>query len=237
MTPRRYRAALLLLPGDFRRSREDEILGTLADGDEARGRPSTREALALVRLALAMRADPLALAALLLLVAASLSSFDWWAFSMAGDPSQTATTTYAPGMLFRVGLVAIALLALLHRPVLAPVVSMVVPMLLIYRYQAETADALAPDARLVLAGIPLAGVVLLLQPHRPPLRFAAALAAFAAAASLVRALMATEPLMASDVDHLVLGPAVPIVAVALVLALAALLPFARHRDVVRRVSG
>ena len=45
--PRRYRVALAAYPARYRSERGQELLTTLADGDDDRGRPSTREAVAL----------------------------------------------------------------------------------------------------------------------------------------------------------------------------------------------
>jgi hypothetical protein len=45
--PRRYRIALRAYPARYRGGRGAELLSTLADGDDERGHPSTREALAL----------------------------------------------------------------------------------------------------------------------------------------------------------------------------------------------
>ncbi len=46
-TPRRYRLALRAYPARYRKSRGAELLATLADGDDDRGHPSTREAAVL----------------------------------------------------------------------------------------------------------------------------------------------------------------------------------------------
>lgn len=54
--PRRYRLALLAYPRRYRKARERELLATLADGDDERGGPSSREAAALAYRGLAMRA-------------------------------------------------------------------------------------------------------------------------------------------------------------------------------------
>ncbi len=58
-SPRRYRAALWAYPARYRTSRGPELLATLADGDDTRGHPSSREALALTYRGLAMRAGGL----------------------------------------------------------------------------------------------------------------------------------------------------------------------------------
>ena len=54
--PRRYRLAVLAYPAGYRESRGRELLATLADGDDDRGRPSNREALALAYRGLLQRA-------------------------------------------------------------------------------------------------------------------------------------------------------------------------------------
>ncbi len=48
-TPRRYRLALLAYPASYRADRGPELVATLAEGDEERGRPSVHESAALVR--------------------------------------------------------------------------------------------------------------------------------------------------------------------------------------------
>ena len=53
---RRYRVALRAYPRGYRSKRGSELLATLADGDDDRGRPSTREATALAYRGLVMRA-------------------------------------------------------------------------------------------------------------------------------------------------------------------------------------
>ncbi len=53
--PRRYRLGLLAYPRRYRAERGRELLATLADGDDERGGPSSREAAALAYRGLAMR--------------------------------------------------------------------------------------------------------------------------------------------------------------------------------------
>jgi hypothetical protein len=70
--PRRYRIALRAYPAHYRKDRGDELLSTLADGDDERGRPSTREALALGYRGLLQRGRIATSSDGLLVVAASL---------------------------------------------------------------------------------------------------------------------------------------------------------------------
>lgn len=80
---RRYRAALLAYPTRYRRERAAELLATLADGDDDRGRPSTREAVALAYRGVAMRAhmtaspEGMTVAAAAVLLLAIVSGFGW----------------------------------------------------------------------------------------------------------------------------------------------------------------
>ena len=82
-TPRRYRLALLAYPASYRADRGPELVATLAEGDEERGRPSLRESAALVRRGIAMRArrlerpDWLLAAAAALALLALLGAFTW----------------------------------------------------------------------------------------------------------------------------------------------------------------
>ena len=79
----RYRAALHAYPSGYRRSRGPELVATLADGDDDRGRPSTREAAALTYRGLTMRAHVVAspggllIASAALLLLAVLGWFQW----------------------------------------------------------------------------------------------------------------------------------------------------------------
>lgn len=54
-SPRRYRLALRSYPARWRRAYGEDLLATLADGDDERGRPSAREAFALARHGLLLR--------------------------------------------------------------------------------------------------------------------------------------------------------------------------------------
>ena len=82
-TPRRYGAALRAYPARYRAGRGPELLATLADGDDDRGRPSTREAAALAYRGLAMRArlvtapEGLLVAAAILVLVALTGGFVW----------------------------------------------------------------------------------------------------------------------------------------------------------------
>jgi hypothetical protein len=78
-TPRRYRFALSAYPARYRRSRGPELLATLADGDDERGGPSTREALALAYSGLLQRGRIAASADALLVIAATLVLFAMFA--------------------------------------------------------------------------------------------------------------------------------------------------------------
>jgi len=81
--PRRYRVALRVYPAGYRASRGRELLATLADGDDDRGRPSTREAAALACRGLIMRGrlavspEGLLVTAAILLMAAVMGWFAW----------------------------------------------------------------------------------------------------------------------------------------------------------------
>ena len=71
--PRRYRLALRLYPGRWRREHGDDLLAILADGDDERGRPSTREAWALAGHGLLARGRIAPTAQQRLLVAAAVA--------------------------------------------------------------------------------------------------------------------------------------------------------------------
>ena len=96
---RRYRAALRAYPPGYRRSRGPELLATLADGDDDRGRPSMREAAALTYRGLTMRAhvaaspDGLLAASAALVLLAVLGWFDWAGrvFLFHGKPAALAS--------------------------------------------------------------------------------------------------------------------------------------------------
>ena len=86
-TPRRYRLSLLAYPRRWRDAHGDDIRATLADGDDARGTPSWREARALALNGAAVRLRPvtaaraqqrlLAFGALSLLTASVLPARAW----------------------------------------------------------------------------------------------------------------------------------------------------------------
>ncbi len=71
-TPRRYRLALRAYPARYRTSRGAELLATLADGDDERGGPSSREAAALAYRGLTMRVGIAVSAEGLLVIAAAI---------------------------------------------------------------------------------------------------------------------------------------------------------------------
>jgi hypothetical protein len=73
--PWRYRLALAAYPARYRAERGRELLSTLADGDDDRGRPSTREAVALAYRGLLERSRMAATPDGLLVIAAALVLF------------------------------------------------------------------------------------------------------------------------------------------------------------------
>ena len=81
--PRRYRLALLAFPGRYRAVRGRELLATLADGDDERGRPSMREAAALAyrgvatRAQIALSGEGLLVAAAALILLSLVGGFSW----------------------------------------------------------------------------------------------------------------------------------------------------------------
>ena len=72
---RRYRWALRAYPAGYRKNRGRELLSTLADGDEDRGGPSTREAVALAYRGLLERGRIAASGEGLLVIAAAIVVF------------------------------------------------------------------------------------------------------------------------------------------------------------------
>jgi hypothetical protein len=80
---RRYRWALRAYPASYRKERGQELLSTLADGDEDRGAPCTREAAALAyrgvleRGRIATSADGLLVIAAALVVFAGFAGLTW----------------------------------------------------------------------------------------------------------------------------------------------------------------
>lgn len=114
--PRRYRLALLAYPRAYRVKRAPELLATLAEGDEERGRASLREAAALVRRGVAMRArrhgaaDWLLAAAAVLPLIAVAGGFTWAEHRFV----DSAILTLSPGWWgFAIGVAAYAVLAVL----------------------------------------------------------------------------------------------------------------------------
>jgi hypothetical protein len=97
--PLSYRLALRAYPRAYRVQRAPELMATLAEGDEERGRASLREAAALVRRGLAKRvgmhdpADWLLAAAAALVLAALVGGFTWAErrFLFRGDVAAFAT--------------------------------------------------------------------------------------------------------------------------------------------------
>jgi hypothetical protein len=83
--PLRYRAALRAYPAGYRATRGAELLATLAEGDDDRGRPSGREAAVLAGRGLMMRAgvavapQGLLAAAAALILAAAMAPASMWA--------------------------------------------------------------------------------------------------------------------------------------------------------------
>jgi hypothetical protein len=114
--PLRYRIALLAFPREQRRRLADEIVLTLAELDEERGRASHREALALATAGLRARLHDLAAArrlavaaALLLLGAALCPGSSWVMREPTGDPGVMLAFGPPPGL--RVALAAAACVA------------------------------------------------------------------------------------------------------------------------------
>jgi hypothetical protein len=103
-TPRLYRFALRAYPAAYRAERAPELMATLAEGDEARGGPSLREAASLVRRGIALRARPLGVPDWLLVGAAALvmvalvGGFTWAerVFLFRGEAAAFATD--GPGL-------------------------------------------------------------------------------------------------------------------------------------------
>jgi hypothetical protein len=120
--PRRYRLALRAYPAGYRAQRGAELSATLADGDDERGGPSTREALALAYQGLAARTrlvtspDGLLVLAATALMAALVGGWSWAerVFLFRGEPA--AFLTEAPSLWSQVALGAIALTAVAAGP-------------------------------------------------------------------------------------------------------------------------
>jgi hypothetical protein len=116
--PRRYHLALLAYPRAYRVERAPELLATLAEGDEERGHPSMREAAALLRRGVAMRAEMLSRPDWLLAAAAGLvlltllGGFTWAErrFLFRGDVAAWATD--GPGVWWALALGVAAFVAI-----------------------------------------------------------------------------------------------------------------------------
>jgi hypothetical protein len=116
--PRRYRLAIRAYPAAYRMARGPELLATLTEGDQERGRPSLREAAALVHRGLAMRAcmltlpDWLLVAAAVLPLIALVGGFTWSEriFLFEGEAAAILTTG-AGWWSFALGLAAYVVLA------------------------------------------------------------------------------------------------------------------------------
>lgn len=117
-TPRRYRLALLAYPPAYRADRGPELEATLAEGDEQRGRPSLREAAALVWRGIAMRAGTLQRPDWLLVAAAALSllallgGFTWAERRFLFRGEVAAWATDGPGLWWALALGVVAYVAL-----------------------------------------------------------------------------------------------------------------------------
>jgi hypothetical protein len=122
-SPRRYRMALRACPAAYRRDRGLELLATLADGDDHRGRPSTREAIALAGYGLALRARAAASPEGLLAIAAALvivplvGAAGWAQHMFVADRGVSASFVVgAPGLLLQTALATVAFVALAAGP-------------------------------------------------------------------------------------------------------------------------
>lgn len=120
--PRRYRLAVLAYPSSYREARGRELLATLADGDDDRGGPSTREAAALAYSGLQQRAGIavsgeglLTIAAAIVLVAAMLG-LTWVERTLMLDGNVAAMHMSGPDRWWAVALVACAFTVLAAGP-------------------------------------------------------------------------------------------------------------------------
>lgn len=120
--PRRYRTALMAYPAGYRHSRGPELVATLADGDDDRGRPSMREAGALAGRGLAMRlgaagsGEGLLVIAAVLVLATLMSGFTW-AERVYLLPGEAAVfSTDGPGLWWTVALAVSAWVVLAAGP-------------------------------------------------------------------------------------------------------------------------
>ena len=119
---RLYRAALRAYPPAYRKSRGPELLATLADGDDDRGRASAREAAALAYRGLAMRArlavspNGLLIASAAALLLAVLGSFTWAQHVFLFRGEQAAFGSDGPEWWLVLGLALVAFLVLAAGP-------------------------------------------------------------------------------------------------------------------------
>jgi hypothetical protein len=120
--PRRYRLAVLAYPTAYREARGRELLATLADGDDDRGGPSTREAAALAYRGLQQRAGIavsgeglLTMAALLVLLTATFS-LTWAERTFLFEGEVAVSGTDGPGRWWGLALVACAFTVLAAVP-------------------------------------------------------------------------------------------------------------------------
>jgi hypothetical protein len=120
--PRRYRIALRAYPAGYRRRRGPELVATLADGDDDRGRPSMREAGALAGRGLAMRlgaagsGENLLVLAAALVLATLLSGFTWAERVFLFKGEAAAFGTDAPGLWWTIALAVSAWVVLAAGP-------------------------------------------------------------------------------------------------------------------------
>jgi hypothetical protein len=161
-TPRRYRIALRTYPATYRHERGPELLATLADGDDDRGGPSTREALALALHGFALQLSALTSPPGLLAAAAALvtlpliGAFGWAEHTFVSeDGSWAGFAVDAPGLWWQVALATVAFVALavgpgkvLERPRLRLACTLLAApvALLVFATPARIFDAGLPDA-------------------------------------------------------------------------------------------
>jgi hypothetical protein len=120
--PRRYRMALCAYPRRYRKDRGDELLSTLADGDDERGRASTREALALAyrgllqRCRIATSSDGLLVIAASLVLVLMLFNLSWGDSVMHLQPGIIVGWDLGPGTWVEAALLASACTVLAAGP-------------------------------------------------------------------------------------------------------------------------
>jgi hypothetical protein len=120
--PLRYRVALRAYPPSYRKGRGAELLSTLADGDDERGHPSTREALALAYRGLLQRGriatsgDGLLVIAASLVLVLMLFNLSWGDSVMPVDPGITIGWNLGPGTWVEAALLASACTVLAAGP-------------------------------------------------------------------------------------------------------------------------